>query len=177
MCIAQPRPIVSATTPLLNTPNSLQAGFPVKAYTQAITNLSFAASGSVDAVVALGSLGTLKDEQQRQLLLTEVIRVLKPGCPFVFVEQLNGSGGLDGLLRKAVGVSTGRTSGVTQATVDALKDVKGVGYVQYDVALAETDPHAVGVAFKVSAVQAAASAVISAGKKAKGVKSNSQGFR
>lgn len=128
-------------------------------------------------MVALGSLGTLKDEQQRQLLLTEVIRVLKPGCPFVFIEQLNGSGGLDGLLRKAVGVSTNKTQGVTKATIDGLKDVKGFGYVQYDVALGQTDPHAVGVAFKGSAVQAAAGGVISAGKKGKGAKSNSQGFR
>lgn len=59
---------------------------PTVAKRQSPANLGFAADGSVDAVVSLGALATMS-ELQRAVFTSEVLRVLKPGCPVIFMEQ------------------------------------------------------------------------------------------
>ncbi|PNH04320.1 hypothetical protein TSOC_009521, partial [Tetrabaena socialis] len=64
----------------------MQAAIPTVAKPQSPTNLGFAADGSVDAVVSLGALAGMS-EAQRAAFAAEALRVLKPGCPIIFMER------------------------------------------------------------------------------------------
>ena len=64
---------------------SVASGVPFVAKKQALDADSGQADASVDAVVSTGSLGKVRDPE---MLLREAARVLKPGAPLVFVEDL-----------------------------------------------------------------------------------------
>ncbi|KXZ56099.1 hypothetical protein GPECTOR_2g981 [Gonium pectorale] len=121
----------------------MQAAVPTVARQQSPANLGFAADGSVDALVSLGALAGMSDAQ-RAAFAAEALRVLKPGCPIVFIERVPG-----GLPLRFIG-SSSRTLAPSylegwKARMDAFE------LVQWDVALEGADPHAVGVAVKAAA--------------------------
>ncbi|GFR49352.1 hypothetical protein Agub_g11376, partial [Astrephomene gubernaculifera] len=119
----------------------LQAAVPTLARPQSPANLGFAADCSVDAVVALpGGLAGLSGAQ-RAAFTGEALRVLKPGCPLVFVERIPG-----GLPIRFLGTS-GKT--LEESFLQGLKQrTEAFELVQWDVALEGQDPHALGVAIK-----------------------------
>ncbi|GLI68178.1 hypothetical protein VaNZ11_012520, partial [Volvox africanus] len=101
----------------------LQAAVPTTAKMQSPANLGFAADTSVDAVVSVGAIAGMS-ESQRVAFATEALRVLKPGCPIIFVER-------------------------TESHLQGWKERRDAfELVQWDVALEGQDPHAVGVAVK-----------------------------
>lgn len=121
----------------------MTAAVPTQVKQQPITNLGFQPDGSVDAVIALGVLAQL-DAQQCQQCLRECTRVLKPGMPLVFVEPVSEGGSP---LRGLIGVSTSGQS-LPTALLESLRQDQAFSYVEWDVALAGQDPHAVGVAVR-----------------------------
>ena len=64
---------------------SVASGVPFVAKKQPLESGSGQADASIDAVVSTGSLGKVRDPEA---LLREAARVLKPGAPLVFVEDL-----------------------------------------------------------------------------------------
>jgi len=120
----------------------MQAGVPTLARPQSPTRLDFAAPSSVDAVVVLKQVGPMS-ASQREGFLQEVLRVLKPNCPLIFIEKLRGGGSP---LRGFLG---GDSGALDVAVLEQLKQQSGVwSQVQWDTALEGQDPHAVGVAIK-----------------------------
>ncbi|GLC40848.1 hypothetical protein PLESTB_000016200 [Pleodorina starrii] len=118
----------------------LQAAVPTVAKPQSPANLGFAADGSVDAVVSLGALAGMS-EAQRGAFTAEALRVLKPGCPVVFVERIRG-----GLPIRFLGSSS---STLAESYLQGWQERKDAfELVQWDVALEGQDPHAVGIAVK-----------------------------
>lgn len=119
------------------------AAVPTVVRPQPITDLSFQTDSSVDAVVALGVLSQLS-QQQRQQCLDEISRVLRPGMPLIFIEPVKQGGSP---LRGLVGVSAGKQA-LTEAELQKLQQAQAFSYTQFDVALQGQDPHAVGVAVR-----------------------------
>ncbi|GIL52380.1 hypothetical protein Vafri_8267, partial [Volvox africanus] len=118
----------------------LQAAVPTTVKTQSPANLGFAADTSVDAVVSVGAIAGMS-ESQRVAFATEALRVLKPGCPIIFVERLPG-----GLPIRFIGSSN---STLAESHLQGWKERReAFELVQWDVALEGQDPHAVGVAVK-----------------------------
>ncbi|GIL79577.1 hypothetical protein Vretifemale_8899 [Volvox reticuliferus] len=118
----------------------LQAAVPTTAKTQSPANLGFAADASVDAVVSIGAIAGMS-EPQRAAFATEVLRVLKPGCPIIFVERIPG-----GLPIRFIGASSFT---LAESFLQGWKDRQDAfELVEWDVALEGQDPHAVGVAVK-----------------------------
>ncbi len=64
----------------------VQAAVPTIARVQSPDDLSFAANNSVDAVVCLRSASNMSSRTAGSFL-SESSRVLKPGCPLIFVEK------------------------------------------------------------------------------------------
>lgn len=124
------------------------AAVPTIAKQQPVTDMSFQADRSVDAVIVLGVLSELS-QQQRQQCLQEIIRVLRPGMPMIFVEPVREGGSP---LRGLVGVSAGKQA-LSEAQLQSLQS-PAFSFVQYDVALSGQDPHAVGVAVRSEVLQA-----------------------
>ncbi|KAK3268065.1 hypothetical protein CYMTET_23410 [Cymbomonas tetramitiformis] len=83
-------------------------------------------SNSMDAVVSTFTLSFVDD---RDKVIAEAARVLKPGSSFIFVETLGGSG---------------------KGTLEAIQRCKAFDQVDYDEGWSGffTDPHAIGVAVK-----------------------------
>jgi len=119
------------------------AAVPTIVKQQSVADLSFAADSSIDAVVSIGELSQLS-QQQRQKCLEEIARVLKPNMPLVFVEPVKEGGSP---LRGLVGVSAGK-QGLAEAELDDLQSSPAFSYVQFDIALQGQDPHAAGVAVR-----------------------------
>ena len=119
------------------------AAVPTVVKQQPITNLSFQADSSVDAVIALGVLSELS-QQQRQQCMDEIVRVLRPGMPLIYVEPLEEGGSP---LRGLVGVAASKQP-LTTAELESMKQSPAFAYTQFDVALEGQDPHAVGVAIR-----------------------------
>ncbi|KAG2485966.1 hypothetical protein HYH03_015292 [Edaphochlamys debaryana] len=118
----------------------LQAAIPTLCKPQSPTNLGFAADASVDAVVSLGALAGM-GEAQRTAFAAEALRVLKPGCPIIFLEKIPG-----GLPFRFLG-SSDKT--ISPSYLEGWKALSGqFELVTWDVALEGQDPHAVGVAVK-----------------------------
>jgi ubiquinone/menaquinone biosynthesis C-methylase UbiE len=118
------------------------AAVPTLVKQQPITDLRFQPDGSVDAVVSLGALSRLQQQQQQQCL-REIGRVLKPGMPLIFVEPLAEGGSP---VRGIVGVSAG--AGIPAAQLESWQRDPAFSFLQIDTALAGQDPHAVGVAVR-----------------------------
>jgi SAM-dependent methyltransferase len=68
---------------------SIASSVPFVAKKQALEDSNGQPDGSIDAVVSTGSFGKVSDPEA---LLTEAARVLKPGAPLVFVEDLGTLG-------------------------------------------------------------------------------------
>jgi SAM-dependent methyltransferase len=68
---------------------SIASSIPFVAKKQALEDSNGQPDGSIDAVVSTGSFGKVSDPEA---LLTEAARVLKPGAPLVFVEDLGTLG-------------------------------------------------------------------------------------
>lgn len=126
----------------------MQANVPTIARQQSPANLGFLANSSVDAVVSLRGLGPLPPAA-RAMLISEAARVLRPGCPFIFIESLQGGGSP---VRPFVGGAPVAQQ-LSVETLEALKSSPLFDVVRWDVALEGQDPHAVGLAMR-SAAQA-----------------------
>ncbi|KAG2426547.1 hypothetical protein HXX76_011772 [Chlamydomonas incerta] len=101
----------------------------------------FAADASVEAVVSLGALAGMS-EVQRNACVAEALRVLKPGCPLIFIERLPGGVPLRYLGAPSTAISESVFRGWEQRPDGAFS------LVRWDTALGGQDPHAVGVAVK-----------------------------
>eukprot|EP00877_Chromochloris_zofingiensis_P001523 jgi/Chrzof1/11371/Cz05g34110.t1 len=119
----------------------MSAAVPTTVRQQSPTNLSFQDTDSVDAVVCLRTLGSMT-QQQRAACLSEVLRVLKPGRPLIFVERIKEGGSP---FRGLIG---GEQGALDSNDLQRLQGLSGFQYTQWDVALVGQDPHAVGVAVK-----------------------------
>lgn len=120
----------------------MQAGVPTVVRSQDPDDLSWLADGTVDAVVVLRRLGRMTPAT-RKAALSEASRVLKPGRPLIFIERVREGGSP---LRPLLGGSEGA---LATSELEALRDnSRAWSYVQWDVALAGQDPHAVGVAVR-----------------------------
>ncbi|GAX85089.1 hypothetical protein CEUSTIGMA_g12509.t1 [Chlamydomonas eustigma] len=64
----------------------MQASVPTLARPQSPSDLSFAATSSVDAVVC-GRAASKMSQDTRRRFFTETARILKPGCPLIFIER------------------------------------------------------------------------------------------
>lgn len=116
---------------------SIQAGVPVDVVDARLDHLSSQADNSADAVIGYGCLRT-----GGRRYLEEVARVLRPGCPFIFVDRVKGEG-WQGVTQPFLG---GGGPKLELSDLEALFEVVD----QFDDVtcnLAITgDPHAVGVA-------------------------------
>eukprot|EP00884_Botryococcus_braunii_P005786 jgi/Botrbrau1/15208/Bobra.0149s0067.1 len=122
----------------------MQAAIPVRPVKGPLTKLSFLGGSSVDAVVSVDALRSVASSGARQALLAEVARVLKPGCPFIFIERVGGEG-LAAAVQSVLGTA-GQVL-VPEALGD-LQKTKGLTEVEWDIALEGLDPHVLGVAKK-----------------------------
>lgn len=101
----------------------------------------WAAEGSLDAVVSLGTMAGMTP-MQRSAFLDAAARALKPGGRLIFVEkQESGASPLRGL----VGASG---PALDDASIAALRSAPGFATCTIDVALEGQDPHAVGLAIR-----------------------------
>ena len=105
---------------------SVAAGVPFVAKAQPCEAPNDQPDGSVDAVITTGALGASKD---KAAIVREAARALKPGAPFVFVEDM--SFGKDGVVE----------------AVEALDEFQSVEYDELWATLPLL-PHAIGVAVK-----------------------------
>eukprot|EP00798_Chlamydomonas_sp_ICE-L_P009153 gene9153-16278_t len=121
----------------------MQAAIPTTAKKQSAASLSFASDGSADAIIALGTMGSVGSFFIGDFL-DEALRVLKPGCPLIFVEKVYEGGSP---LRPLIGQSGGGS--ISTTLLDGMKErTKQWEFVQWDIALEGQDPHAVGVAVR-----------------------------
>jgi hypothetical protein len=102
----------------------------------------FAAAGSLDAVVALGSaLGKLTSQERAQTL-REAVKALRPGRPLVLLQALSEGGSP---LRGLVGPGGG-SGAIAASDLEKALEEAGFAYVEWGVELQGADPHALGVA-------------------------------
>lgn len=103
----------------------------------------FAAAGSLDAVVALGSaLGKLTP-QERAGCLREAVKALRPGRPLVLLQALSEGGSP---LRALIGPGGGGGGAMAASELEKALEEAGFAYVEWGVELQGADPHALGVA-------------------------------
>jgi len=115
----------------------VQAGVPVKVVEARPEQLGFQPSNSVDAVIGYYTLG-----KGGRGYLQEVSRVLKPGCPFIFIERVKAPG-VQAVLQTAL---TGKQTMKELSDLEELFEaVDMFDDVTCDIAT-PSDPHAVGVA-------------------------------
>jgi hypothetical protein len=105
----------------------------------------FAAAGSLDAVVVLGSaLGKMETAKDRALCLREAAKALRPGRPLVLLQALKDDDS-SSPLRPLIGPSGGGGA-MLASDLEAALEGAGFAYVEWGVELQGTDPHALGVA-------------------------------
>ncbi|KAL3162587.1 hypothetical protein ABBQ38_008636 [Trebouxia sp. C0009 RCD-2024] len=119
---------------------AIQAGIPVDVRQETPSSLSFQGNSSVEAVVCLQSLKLLPDLPR---FLAEAHRVLKPGSPFIFLQPVKGEG-LTGATQLLLG---GAGNAIDEKDLNGMRSA-GFDSVEWDIALAAQNPHAVGVALK-----------------------------
>lgn len=121
----------------------------------------FAAAGSLDAVVALGSaLGKLT-AQERAQCLREAVKALRPGRPLVMLQALSEGGSP---LRGVVGPGGG-SGAIPASELEKALEEAGFAYVEWGVELQGADPHALGVAVTPSSQDGGEEASASGGKR------------
>jgi len=122
----------------------------------------FAAPGSLDAVVALGSaLGKLS-AGDRAACLREAVRALRPGRPLVLLQALSEGASP---LRALVGPGGGGAGAMPAAELERALEDAGFAYVEWGVELQGTDPHALGVAVSPGEGDGEADARVGSGKR------------
>lgn len=152
--------VVVAPSPNLQLLESqaVRAGVPIEVKSKS-PDASGLPANSMDAVVSVYAMSELSDSQVASSL-SEAVRVLKPGKPFIFVENV---GAKATVLRAAQGAleTIGRMMGnktcATRDLLPFLEKVEGLTDLQYDNLLDFQDPHLVGVAIKKPAVSASES--------------------
>jgi hypothetical protein len=104
-----------------------------------------AAAGSLDAVVVLGSaLGKMATGEERSAFLREAVRALRPGRPLVLLQALAEGGSF---ARGLIGPGGGGGGGAMPASeLERALEQAGFAYLEWEVQLEGTDPHALGVA-------------------------------
>ncbi|CAK9266160.1 unnamed protein product [Sphagnum jensenii] len=152
--------VVVAPSPNLQLLESqaVRAGVPIEVKSKS-PDASGLPANSMDAVVSVYAMSELSDSQVASSL-SEAVRVLKPGKPFIFVENV---GAKATVLRAAQGAleTIGRMMGnktcATRDLLPFLEKMEGLTDLQYDNLLDFQDPHLVGVAIKKPAVSASES--------------------
>jgi len=146
--------------PLLFEQVGSSAGTPTLARKGSVAQLGFTPDASVDCVMSLNALGGLS-EQQRQQAVREVIRVLKPGGFYVFIEPLTD----EASPLRALISATDASKAMAASQLEDLLDNTGLDVKQVDVALAGQDPHAVGLARRTTAPAGSARSSTSSGSR------------
>mmetsp|Transcript_19688 Transcript_19688/g.54960 ORF Transcript_19688/g.54960 Transcript_19688/m.54960 type:complete len:294 (+) Transcript_19688:69-950(+) len=120
----------------------MQAQIPTVSFKKPASSLDAVPSNSVDGIACLGGISESEPRVQKRVI-TEALRVLKTGAPFIFIEPLaDGASPLRPLF------SGNGSKAIATSTLEELLDVPGLDVLQVDVALDGSDPHAVGVATK-----------------------------
>lgn len=117
-----------------------------------------AAADSLDAVVCLGSALGRMGREERGAFLREAKAALRPGRPLVMLQALDESGGLV-FARAVIGPGGGGGCAMPAAELEKALEEAGFAYVEWEVQLQGTDPHALGVAVTPTAAAAQGDAV------------------
>ncbi|KAH7299354.1 hypothetical protein KP509_24G007200 [Ceratopteris richardii] len=135
--------------PLLVFLVAIRAGVPVDVKVRAINFLSLP-SNSLDAVVSTYCLSNLKEEEIK-VALREAVRLLKPGKPLIFVENVKANGEFVAscqiLFQKAIRFF-GVQSVPPKEIAKVLEEVQGLEKLSYETVFDYQDPHIVGIAVK-----------------------------
>lgn len=152
--------VVVAPSPNLQLLESqaVRAGVPIEVKSKS-PDASGVPANSMDAVVSVYAMSELSDSQVASSL-SEAVRVLKPGKPFIFVENVGAKATVlraaQGALEK-IGRMMGNKTCATRDLLPFLEKMEGLTDLQYDNLLDFQDPHLVGVAIKKPAVSASES--------------------
>jgi SAM-dependent methyltransferase len=122
---------------LLNTA-SIQAGVPVVHRAEGPRAIAKLPGASADAIFLLGGLEDVPDLDG---FFSTVLRILKPGGRFIFIQAVRS--GADSAFQKIAFAKT-----VDIDRLDPLKRAPGYESVQWDVANEALSPHVVGLAVK-----------------------------
>ncbi|MCO5573979.1 hypothetical protein L7F22_027757 [Adiantum nelumboides] len=128
---------------------AIRAGVPVDVKVKALNSLSLP-SNSMDAVVSVYSLCNLK-EGDTKTVLREAIRLLKPGKPFIFVENVEAEGEFlrsCQLLFYSVLQLFGAQGAPPKDISRVLEEEQGLENLSYETVFGYQDPHIVGFAVK-----------------------------
>lgn len=107
-------------------------------------------ANSMDAVVSVYGMAEMSDEEAKTAL-KEAVRVLKPGKPFIYVENVGSENGLVRALQgviESIGKATGSNFQVTRDVLPIIQNTEGLEDLQYENILTVQDPHLCGVARK-----------------------------
>ncbi|KAI5060106.1 hypothetical protein GOP47_0024526 [Adiantum capillus-veneris] len=128
---------------------AVRAGVPVDIKVKALSSLSLP-SNSMDAVVSVYCLCNLKNGDTKTVL-REAIRLLKPGKPFIFVENVQAEGEFlrsCQLLFHRVLQLFGVQSAPPKELSKVLEEAQGIEKLSYETVFGYQDPHIVGLAVK-----------------------------
>lgn len=128
---------------------AIRAGIPVDLKVKALNMLSLPSS-SMDAVVSVYCFCGLQERETKRIL-QEAIRLLKPGKPFIFVENVVAEGDFlrtcQALLQKVLqlfGIKTALPKDLSKV----FEEAEGLEKLEYDTVFGFQDPHIVGFAMK-----------------------------
>ncbi|GBG82295.1 hypothetical protein CBR_g34579 [Chara braunii] len=130
---------------------AVQAGVPIVFEDMTASGALDLPSNSVDAVVSIYALCSTPDVQN---ILKEAVRVLKPGKPIIFVENVAASGGIVLAAQRALEAAhnlTGWGVHTVRNTLQEIKTVEELGTVESDMVAEFQDPHVVGIGIKKAA--------------------------
>lgn len=128
---------------------AIRAGVPVDVKVKALNSLSLP-SNSMDAVVSVYCLCNLK-EGETKTVLREAIRLLKPGKPFIFVENVEAEGeflrSCQMLFHRMLQLF-GVRSTPPKALSKVLEEAQGLEKLSYETVFGYQDPHIIGLGVK-----------------------------
>lgn len=128
---------------------AIRAGVPVDIKVKAMNSLSLP-SNSMDAVVSVYCLCGVKDKEAKTVL-REAIRLLKPGKPFIFVENVVAKEEFvrtcQILFQKTLNLF-GIQSNPPKDVAKVLEEAQGLEKLEYETVFNFQDPHIVGLAIK-----------------------------
>eukprot|EP00249_Psilotum_nudum_P005179 c18642_g1_i1 orf=271-1308(-) len=111
-------------------------------------------SNSMDAVISIHALCDVMDDEIKEIIC-EAVRVLKPGKPFIFVENVKAEWLLVRLAQTLLQITLralGYRCNATRDILQYLQGVEGLEELKYEYIFGFQDPHIVGLARKQLAI-------------------------
>ncbi|KAG0585375.1 hypothetical protein M758_2G006900 [Ceratodon purpureus] len=107
-------------------------------------------ANSMDAVVSVYGMAEMSDEEVASAL-SDAARVLKPGKPLIYVENVGSENALVRAaqqLIESIAKVVGSNYRVTRDVLPFVQNTEGLGDLKYETILGFQDPHLVGIAIK-----------------------------